>query len=512
MFEVHKYSIDNLVAILSAHTEASTQTVLNKSHTTFLDGYFGNIGAKTIVCETEYVDHDYLEDFIKYYVRCFQGYNRRCARLHFFRNTFEHASFNSLITSPENTENELTPKILQDNYLGFIVLKPLPRTIIGRTCLTIYPHDNRRYFPITREYSANLFGMELRVKHSLAYQEQDTVVAACATSALWSAFQGTGILFHHKIPSPSEITDSATETLTRNSRAFPSNGLDAIEMARAIKNVGLEPYHVAAGNEHITIGTIYAYLKAKIPIILGFWIVDDHQQFIGKHAVAVTGYSLNDAAHPKSLQGADFNLKATAIDKLYVHDDQVGPFSRMLNDGQSVRVNNGQLIKDVWSLSSGYGQPTIKNARAVPDLLLVPLNPKIRIPFSEIHDLAIEIDSLLKQIFVGRNIVWDIFASTINEIKTDIFNNSSVSAAERNRLLLQSMPKHIWKAQVTISDLIAFDLLFDATDIEQGDSFVACICYDKNTCDEVKQGFSDSLFDEEQFERFRSIIDWFRAI
>lgn len=512
MFAVHQYSYQNLVQILSDQSEASLQTVTSKSHTNFLDVYFCNIGAQTIVCETDYVDHDYLEDFIKYYVRCFQDYDRRCARLHFFKNSFDHHSFEKLIIDPEDIENELTPKTLQENYLGFIVLKPLPKTIIGRTCLSIYPHDNRRYFPITRDYSANLFGIELHVEHSLAYQEQDTVVAACATSALWSAFQGTGVLFHHKIPSPSEITDSATETLTRNSRAFPSNGLDAIEMARAIKNVGLEPYHVAARSEHITLSTIYAYLKAKIPIILGFLILDDDQKAIGKHAVAVTGYSLADEASPATLEGTEFNLKATAIDRIYVHDDQAGPFSRMINDGHHVRVKDGQELIDLWSLSTGFGGPKYENARAIPELLLIPLNPKIRIPFSYIHDLSIFIDALLRQMFDGKEIVLDIYASTINDIKTDVFNNSAVDDIQRSNLLLKSMPKHIWKAQVSISGQVAFDLLFDATDIEQGDFFVACICYDVKICNELKQNFSHPLFDEDRFDDIRSVIDWFRNI
>jgi len=76
-------------------------------------------------------------------------------------------------------------KQLDSNYLGFMVLKPLPQTIVGRTCFKTYPDDgNRRHFPTLHKYSSNLFGLPLTV-NSLAYQEQDKVVAACATSALW---------------------------------------------------------------------------------------------------------------------------------------------------------------------------------------------------------------------------------------------------------------------------------------------------------------------------------------
>src|SRR5262249_17736969 len=98
---------------------------------------------------------------------------------------------------------------------------PLPRTIVGRTCLKTYPHDSRRDFPITRDYEANLFGMPLRVE-SLAFQEQDSVAAACATSALWSAFHGTGKQFQHPIPSPVEISKAATAHLPLDTRTFPN--------------------------------------------------------------------------------------------------------------------------------------------------------------------------------------------------------------------------------------------------------------------------------------------------
>ncbi len=70
----------------------------------------------------------------------------------------------------------LRQKDLQDGYLGFIVVKPLPRTIIGRTCLKTYDSKGgTRHFPIVRRYPVHLFGIPLRVE-TLAFQEQDQAV------------------------------------------------------------------------------------------------------------------------------------------------------------------------------------------------------------------------------------------------------------------------------------------------------------------------------------------------
>ncbi len=158
--------------------------------------------AQTLVVENDYTDGDYLDDFASYYVKCFRSYNRRCKRLHFFGQKFAEGEFRQLV------QGELPPseeEALKTSYLGFVVARPLPEAIIGRTLLATYPPDgSRRNYPCTRVYRANLFGVELSVM-SLPFQEQDSVLAACATVALWSAFHKTAELFGTTTPTPVEI-------------------------------------------------------------------------------------------------------------------------------------------------------------------------------------------------------------------------------------------------------------------------------------------------------------------
>ena len=239
-YTVSSYSIGALKTLLAEKTGAESSVVDAKLHTVFFEEYFAALVTKTIVVEHDYVDRDYLEDFAAYYVRCFPVYKRFCTRLHFFTEAFNQEEFASVISGGAGRINADT---LKKSYRGFVVLKPLPQTVIGRTCLASYSPNGVRAYPVLRDYDAHLFGLRLPIK-SLAFQEQDSVVAACATSALWSAFQQTGKLFHHSIPSPVDITRIATDHSPTETRNLPNAGLTGSEMARAIRSVGLEPYQV----------------------------------------------------------------------------------------------------------------------------------------------------------------------------------------------------------------------------------------------------------------------------
>jgi hypothetical protein len=54
--------------------------------------------------------------------------------------------------------------------LGFIVVKPLPSTVIGRTCLVTYARSEKnRVYPSTQVYDVHMFGIKFQVD-SLPFQ------------------------------------------------------------------------------------------------------------------------------------------------------------------------------------------------------------------------------------------------------------------------------------------------------------------------------------------------------
>lgn len=466
-FELSNYSIERLKFYLSTYSEGASDLILEKKlHLGYFESYFKKFDTKVILVEKKYIDKDYLEDFSFYYVSSFFPYKRYCTRLHFFTKDMVKQDLIDLLQgNPSNVDE----KILRDSYLGFIVIKPLPQTIIGRTCLKTYPFENKRFYPIIREYPVNLFGLHLSIL-SIAFQEQDSVVAACASSAIWSAFNATGSLFQHSIPSPAAISKAATQFFPFLNRHFPNDGLTPEQMAHAIRNVGLEPFLFNANENDIIRAVTYAYLKAKIPIVLGFQLNNSRtNDSLNHHAVTITGYSLEGIT--KNFHGEPYLLSSSRMKQLYVHDDQIGPFARM-------EFLDGKKLSTSWKVEN---LGITDNVYATPEILIIPLYHKIRIPLYTILHIFLGFNKLLRKISSGSgvlipNIEWDIFLSTVNDFKTEIINSPKIKGQYRADILTKNLPRFLWRVIGSVGDE-KVEFVFDATDIEQGNLLLDIIIY-----------------------------------
>lgn len=478
------YSKANLINQLHSISKSDINLLNDpKSHVVYFDGYLLAIGAKTIIVEDEYIDKDYLEDYAYYYVRSFADYKKTCGRLHFFKTSIDLGEFSKFLQGKPST---LNCDFLQEHYLGFMVVKPLPKTIIGKTCLTPYPHIDRRYYQIKRRYDVNLFGINLFVE-SLAYQEQDGVVAACASIAIWSSFHGTGHIFQHSTPSPVEITKNATKYYPYASRHFPeSHGLGPEQIAEAIRRVGLEPFLVDGRTTEIIKSALYAYLKCKIPIIFGIQLYrplpSGKYALDGGHAVTITGYSLG-LTKASRFSSAGLLLTSSKIDKIYVHDDQVGAFAKMEFDNVVIKNRKNKKLSNTLTTSFPDSAGKRDVIRAEPEILIAPLYHKIRIPFKSILLIIATFDRMLT--IVARYnkkpepvIEWDIFLSTNTKFRQDLVEKNLIKGSKREQILRKLLPKYIWRAIGRINNKETFEIVFDATDIEQGKKVLLFIDYD----------------------------------
>jgi len=198
------------------------------------------------------------------------------------------------------------------------------------------------------------------------------------------------------------------------------------------------------------------------------------------HAIAATGFRMTEDLKP---YGKGLLLRASTIQQIYAHDDQIGPFSRMLLTDRRIEFADATSVFD--SLSSQYGPGGKQGHIFVPMQLLIPLETSIRIPFESVLDAVVDFDSVVEQLRLQQifdlpdRLVWDIYLTAINDFKHKIQQDTSISATTRQKALLGRLPKFIWRATARSADAQVFDFLFDTTDALQGPLLMEVLFYNE---------------------------------
>jgi hypothetical protein len=489
----------------------------DKVQVKYLFNYLKDLGAQTILLESDYVDHDYLEDYSRYYVKCFNRYGERCARLHFFSDDFDHADFSKNLLVYDQT----ALKSLSKSYLGFIVVKPLPKTFIGKTCLKNYSsvtNSNERKV-LTRQYNVNLFGISLTVQ-TVAFQEQDKVISACATTAIWTALQALDTKDIRNVPSCSEITISAINHINESSNSFPNKGLTNKQILRALDTQKLRNHKINIDStKHEGLNNFFnivkSYIDSDLPVILGadiHEIIDEELSKLDGHAVTIVGY------------------KETASTRaLYIHDDRIGPFARA--EFGSVKSKVKSIAKDdiditeSWCLSlqeknddGDWEEPT---QLLVPDSLIIPNYKKVRISSDYIENTCNSIldeyqnyyqqyieSGVLKQKDLPQ-LTYQILLTNSANLKSRIIKQKNI--VNKEEILSKSFARHLWVATFNDKDGPLFEILFDSTEIPQGDAVSDVIIYNKSGYESVMRPLNNLLAlnqipSETQIDFFASFV------
>lgn len=453
-FEALSFSSANLFGAL-ANQWCTADEVAEQDRANYLYRYLADIDAKSIVVENDYTDGDYLEDFASFYVRSFRNYERRCKRLHFFSTDVTSADLRAFVGVALSETDDAR---IVESYLGFVVARPLPSAIVGRTLLKTYPSDGgRRHYEVVRNYEANLFGRRLPVR-SLPYQEQDKVLAACATVALWCAFHKTADLFGSGSPRPAVITRTASR-IGHRGRPVPSHGLRIEEMCAAITDLGLEPELVDCDEGDVPwVSLAYGHLCMGLPVILVVQIGP-----IDLHAITLTGFSIRPTrVHSRELtiDGVDaIPLVGLRVDEFYGHDDQVGPFAHL--------VLNSTAAGDPQYLDGSWRDPMTGDfMKLEPIALLIPVYNKIRVTFRDVVEIWLtRLDSVLQSLIpTDSDREWDVRLTTTNSFKGSV-KQLGVSPSEQESLLLNPQPRFLWTATLRVDGSSVLEVLFDATDM-----------------------------------------------
>lgn len=466
-YQVLPFSEASLIAFIEHFTETPYSIVQSKRQIKYLNGYLKRWSIVSMLIETTYIDSSFVEDFSQYYVKCFQHHKRNCSRIHFFNETAEEVV--ELISESEQLSEDKEAGLKQ-KYLGYVVVRPIFETILSKACLRKW---DSKEFLISEPHIANFLGLNFSVD-TIPFQEQDHVLAVCATSALWTYQFGRQKSCHCKILSPYEITQIATKgQFDESTLTHQLKGLSLSMMSKVISNMGLKPvlYKFSDKKSHKILST---FLESKIPVILGLDIFDLDNNKQGSHAVVALGCNTFDGI----------------INELYIHDDRIGPYARLMKDESGKE----------WIMSLDLDNGSYNNEKYIITDLLIGLYPKVRLPFdsadafasSFINELSF-IDEEAKSMFFYRLKLID-----GSEYKSLIRNNEKV--IDKQVHLEKALPKFCWIVQIYASlegeEVFLLDFIIDSTATIQENYILDLIYYSEEFKTQVVDVLIDKIYSD----------------
>jgi hypothetical protein len=438
----------------------------------YLGLYLKELGCKTIIVETHYIDRDYIHDHALFYARSLRDYPNSCQRWHFFSEDLNTEQWQELFHAASTATLKEHEQRFGSSYLGFTVIRPLPGSPVGRTVLRTYgshPESGfTRSFPTLRDYTIHLAGIKLVVP-GLAFQQQDQGVSACATTALWSALQNIARAEEFHVPTPAEITQSASRYLLSSSvgRSLPSEGLTVQQLCEATRAAGLHPLVLPSTSIDDDRAQVFGYISSGFAPVLTIRPVPGDDG----HAVCGVGMKLGDIP-PQADPTLQFQDAAAALRAVYVHDDRLGPYAA--------------AHLSPWTLSGGKiatGLTIEWPDHAVPaeiSILLatiVPLPEKLRMPLRRVRNLGLALAQATAQLVEadGLKVILTCRFRTGVEYRESAFGFGLTDEGLYALACKTVLSRYIGVIELSVPNGPLYDVLLDATETRANPSALAVV-------------------------------------
>lgn len=406
--------------------------------------------------ESPYVDRVYRDSYYKYFSTKRGKKLRDCIRLSLFEGNI----------SPEEFRNGDSIQELRKRYRGFIVLRPTPPNIIGRSVLSPEALKMNNFLCLTTRFQASVNGVKFEID-GFPHSSQDTEMITCAETSLWAVMEYFGHKYNYYKPVlPSTILESLKPTSSE--RQIPSRGLHIEQLAYALGEFGFGAriYSRKEFNDVEFKRLFSTYIESGLPLIVSI----DNSLHYGEiaHAILCTGHAVTTTDQIDRLQETkeqDQELKKLIHSKgirLYDNDD-VGRRFVFIDDNQPV-----YQLATLDQPATHYADNKWHNCSI--SNFIVPLYTKTYLE-------AYEAKNYFKSLFLNR--LFDIqdgselfirmYLTSSRSYKNELACNAHFSPLLKEIILETAMPKFIWVGEASTKDLIKKGqanglLLLDATE------------------------------------------------
>ena len=378
------------------------------------------------VIEFPYVDRHYRDTYYSLHSAKFNKIGRDCIRVHLFHGEVTEADLS-------NKENRLDKR-----YRGFFIIRPLMYYILGRSLISpeAFKEKEREYVCCLMKARVSLLGNEFTV-HGFPHVAQDEESHTCAESALWSYIEYFGSKYpQYKPLLPSQIIKTLVDNAER--RLLPSEGLNAIELAKCLQNNGFQCriYRLdfksdTKVSENSMIRVLQIYIESGIPLLLNLG-GGGHG-----HAVLAIGHeendSLYDAQNHPFPEGDSWTDVSGFNKRLVLIDDNMPPYQ----------------IADIARPTVHYSDPELSNMGIESFIVSFPVHMFL---------VAEKAYALTEKIFNTKKVglqtnggkwITRLFLTGSRSFKNFVFkDDDKLEPGLKKRLLRLPMPKFIWVCEV----------------------------------------------------------------
>ena len=379
-----------------------------------------------VIIESLYVDSVYRDSYYDYYSTKHSSYGRFCLRMSFFKSTFDK----NIDFADESN--------IKENYLGFLVVRPLTKCIGRNVISPEAKKDSRKDIRICRvKVDTSCLGVKLRAE-GFPHASQDNETMTCAQTTIWSLLEYYGNKYSYYRPTlPTEI-EEILEPFSYE-RQLPSKGLTYNQISVALRNFGFGPRIYQSGNTLESIARfrmlLACYIESGIPLAVALT-----NGKIG-HAVVCIGTENIDVGdvinHPIQL-GAKrlFSWNDTVANANFVFNDDNWPCYQVATLSEPVQryIDAGF---DKWN-----------NAQV--HQFIAPLYHKVYME----ADTAIALsEQIVKSVIPGGDgKVMRTLLTSSRSFREHVTRMTSLSNDQRLGLLGIPMPKFVWVTELSTPD------------------------------------------------------------
>ncbi len=414
--------------------------------------------------EYPYVEKVYRDSFYNYYSTKHNSTIRNCARISFFTNKISIEDFRI----PESFEK------LQNNFLGYITIRPTLPNLIGRTMLSplAYTQNDSLYCITKSEVVIN--GVRLNIR-AFPHSSQDRETITCAETTIWSVMEYFGTKYpDYKPVLPSKIILALSNYSYE--RQLPSKGLTSEQISYALKEFGFGTRLYALRLEN---GENEAYPEKEFKRLLGYYVESGipviaaiENNLLG-HALVIIGHKVicHDEIDLTKYEPTEIESRygkiylydyVDFINDYVVIDDNMPPYNIIPFDNPTRNYNDTQ-----------FEGCKIKN-------FIAPLYRKIYLEAGGAKELMKSYLENFKHDLPGNNIILKMFYTSSRSFKAELNERIEIGDEANDIILSLTMPKFIWVGVFTNLELLKESkanglVVLDATETNVDDARILMV-------------------------------------